>query len=84
VCVIPTPSALKFMDTPRLTELTGQPVRYDYKQPRRTRRTATPADAITVAPATFKTIRWAHSASDTPALGILNEAIGLGLPIGLS
>jgi hypothetical protein len=25
--------------------------------------------------------KWAHGSSDTLALGILNEAIGLGLPI---
>lgn len=30
VCVIATPSALKFMDTDRLAELTGHPVRSDY------------------------------------------------------
>jgi hypothetical protein len=35
-----------------------------------------------VAPATFNTInKWSSGASDTLALGILNEAIGLGIPI---
>jgi hypothetical protein len=48
---------------------------------RRTRRPA-PPDAIVVAPATFNTInKWAYGISDTLALGLLNEAIGLGLPI---
>jgi phosphopantothenoylcysteine synthetase/decarboxylase len=81
VCVIATPSALKFMDLSTLSELTGHVVRYDYKQPDEPD-VLPPADAIAVAPATFNTInKWAHGSSDTLALGILNEAIGLGLPI---
>jgi phosphopantothenoylcysteine synthetase/decarboxylase len=81
VCVIATPSALKFMDTAQLAELTGHVVRSEYKQPDEPD-VLPPADAIAVAPATFNTInKWAHGTSDTLALGILNEAIGLGLPI---
>ena len=81
VCVIATPSALKFMDIPPLTELTGHVVRYDYKQPEEPD-VLPPADAMAVAPATFNTInKWAHGTSDTLALGLLNEAIGLGIPI---
>jgi hypothetical protein len=35
-----------------------------------------------VAPATFNTInKWAAGISDTLALGLLNEALGLGLPV---
>lgn len=79
VCVIATPSALKFVDVPTLSELTGHVVRYDYKQPDEPD-VLPPADAIAVAPATFNTInKWAYGSSDTLALGILNEAIGLGL-----
>src|SRR5215510_10655650 len=41
-----------------------------------------PATAFAAAPATFNTInKWAAGISDTLALGLLNEAIGLGLPI---
>jgi phosphopantothenoylcysteine synthetase/decarboxylase len=81
VCVLATPSALKFMDLPRLAEMTGHVVRYDYKQPNEPD-VLPPANAIAVAPATFNTInKWAHGTSDTLALGILNEAIGLSLPI---
>ncbi|MEV6983907.1 flavoprotein [Sphaerisporangium sp. NPDC051017] len=41
-----------------------------------------PADAMAVVPATFNTInKWAGGISDTLALGLLNEAIGLGLPL---
>lgn len=81
VCVIATPSALKFMDVPALAELTGHVVRYDYKQPEEPD-VLPPANAMAVAPATFNTInKWAHGTSDTLALGLLNEAIGLGIPI---
>ena len=81
VCVIATPSAVKFMDVPTINELTGHVVRYDYKQPDEAD-ALPPADAIAVAPATFNTInKWAYGSSDTLALGILNEAIGLDLPM---
>jgi phosphopantothenoylcysteine decarboxylase len=40
------------------------------------------AAAITVVPATFNTInKWVAGISDTFALGLLNEAIGLKVPI---
>jgi len=81
VCVIATPSALKFIDTARLSELTGHAVRSDYKQPHEPDEFP-PPDAIVVAPATFNTInKWARGTSDTLALGVLNEGLGLGLPI---
>ena len=80
VCVIATPSALKFMDTDKLAELTGHVVRYDYKQPDEPDILPLP-DAMVVAPATFNTMnKWAYGSSDTLGLGLLNEAIGLGLP----
>ncbi|MEV4757323.1 flavoprotein [Micromonospora sp. NPDC049559] len=81
VCVVATPSALKFMDVAPLVELTGHPVRSDYKRPDEPD-VLPPADAMVVAPATFNTInKMAYGNSDTLALGLLNEAIGLGLPI---
>ncbi|MFI6079211.1 flavoprotein [Actinoplanes sp. NPDC051343] len=81
VCVIATPSAVKFMDLPALGQLTGHPVRYDWKQPDEPD-VLPPADAFVIAPATFNTInKMATGASDTLALGLLNEAIGMRLPI---
>jgi hypothetical protein len=69
VCVVATPSALMFTDTGTLSELTGRPVRYDYKQPDEPD-AFPPADAFVVAPATFNTInKWANGISDTLALG---------------
>ncbi len=81
VCVVATPEAMKFLDAPVLAELTGHPVRSQYKQPDEPD-VLPPADAFVVAPATFNTInKWARGISDTLALGLLNEATGQGLPI---
>jgi phosphopantothenoylcysteine synthetase/decarboxylase len=81
VCVIATPSALKFLDADPLANLTGHVVRHDYKRPEEPD-VLPPADAMVVAPATFNTVnKWAYGNSDTLALGLLNEAIGLGLPL---
>jgi len=56
-------------------------VRYDYKQPDEPD-VLPPADAMVVAPAIFNTVnKWAAGISDTLALGLLNEAVGLGLPL---
>ncbi len=81
VCVIATPSALKFLDPARLAAMTGHPVRSDYKQPDEPD-VLPPADAFVVAPATFNTVnKLAAGISDTLALGLLNEAIGAGQPV---
>lgn len=81
VCVIATPDGTKFLDAPKLAELTGHPVRVQYKHPDEPD-VLPPPDALVVAPATFNTInKLAGGISDTLALGLLNEAIGLGLPI---
>jgi flavoprotein len=81
VCVVATPAGTKFLDSERLSELTGHPVRSQYKQPDEPD-VLPPADAFVVAPATFNTVnKWAQGSSDTLALGLLNEALGLGLPI---
>jgi hypothetical protein len=81
VCVIATPSALKFIDTDRLEALTGHVVRHEYKLPDEPD-VLPPADAIAVVPATFNTInKWVNGISDTFALGLLNAAIGLETPV---
>jgi hypothetical protein len=80
-CVILTPDAVKFADMAPLAELTGYPVRVQYKHPDEPD-VLPPADAFVVAPATFNTFnKMAAGASDTLALGLLNEGIGAGLPI---
>ncbi|MGB8202491.1 MAG: flavoprotein [Pseudonocardiaceae bacterium] len=81
VCVIATPMALRFIDQPALETQTGHPVRSDYKQPG-SPDVLPPADAIVVGGASFNTInKWAAEISDTLALGLLTEGIGLGLPL---
>ena len=81
VCVIATPSALKFINRDTLAAITGHAVRYDYKQPDEPDVLPAP-DAFVIAPATFNTVnKMASGVSDTLALGMLNEAIGLPLPI---
>src|SRR5205809_3525062 len=81
VCVVATPAAVKFIDIKELTSLTGHVVRHDYKQPDEP--DVLPlADAMALVPATFNTInKWAAGISDTLALGLLNEAIGMQLPV---
>jgi len=80
-CVIATPSARKFIHADQLADASGHVVRYEFKQPDEPDALA-PPDAVIVAPATFNTInKWAAGISDTLALGLLNEGVGLGLPI---
>jgi phosphopantothenoylcysteine synthetase/decarboxylase len=80
-CVIASPSARKFIRADRLAEVSGHIVRHEYKQPDE-KDVLPPPDAVVVAPATFNTInKWAAGISDTLALGMLNEAVGLELPI---
>ncbi|MFF5232479.1 flavoprotein [Dactylosporangium sp. NPDC000521] len=81
VCVVATPDGLKFIDADTLRELTGFPVRSQYKDPDEPD-VLPPADAFVVAPATFNTVnKLAAGISDTLALGLLNEGIGLGRPV---
>jgi phosphopantothenoylcysteine decarboxylase len=81
VCVIATPNAVPWLDVDRLAAQTGQPVRSMPRHPDDPASLPT-ADAVAVVPATFNTInKWAAGISDTFALGVLNEALGLGLPV---
>ncbi|MEU8825972.1 flavoprotein [Streptomyces sp. NPDC048636] len=80
VGVIATPQGLGFIDTRAVEAQTGYPIRSAWRSPGDPR-PLPPPDAIAVAPATFNTInKWAAGISDTLALGILNEAYGLGVP----
>jgi hypothetical protein len=82
--LIATPAALDFLDVRELEAQTGHPVRSEYRKPGNTDsgRSLPKADAIIVAPATYNTInKWANGISDNFALGILAEAVGLGIPV---
>jgi phosphopantothenoylcysteine synthetase/decarboxylase len=81
VCVVATPDALKFLDVPRLAELTGHPVRHRYKWPGEPD-VLPDAEAMIVAPATVNTTnKWAAGIADTLALGLLVEGLGKDVPI---
>jgi len=81
VCVIATPDGTKFLDADELAELTGHPVRVHFKDPDEPD-VLPPPDALVIARATFNTInKLAAGISDTLALGLTNEAVGLGLPV---
>ncbi|MFG1998846.1 flavoprotein [Spirillospora sp. NPDC048911] len=81
VRVIATPMGVKFLDVERLAALTGGPVRTDFRLPHETSNGLPPADAIVVAPATFNTInKWALGITDTVAVGMLCEHVGMGVP----
>ncbi|MFC5718997.1 flavoprotein [Streptomyces gamaensis] len=87
VCAILTPSAHRWAreDThgaiEALEALTGHPVRWQYKLPSQPDVLPAP-DAMLVAPLTSNTLnKWAAGISDTLALGLITEGIGLGLPI---
>lgn len=86
VCVILTPSAFRWAsedaegEVEALEHLTGHPVRWQYKLPSQPDVHPSP-DAILVAPLTSNTLnKWAAGTSDTLALGLITEAIGLRIP----
>ena len=81
VCVIATPQAVSWIDAQVLAEQTSYPVRSTHRHPDDPD-VLPPANAVAVVPATFNTInKWAAGISDTFALGILNETLGLGIPV---
>ena len=81
VCVIATPDAVRFFDGGRVALMTGHPVRTAFKDPDQPDVLPAP-DVLLLAPATFNTInKLAAGISDTLALALLNEAIGLRRPM---
>lgn len=89
VCLTLTPSAYRWASQDpqgdftldELRELTGRVVRHEYKLPSQADAFPDP-DAFLVAPLTSNTLnKWAAGISDTLALGLITEGIGLGLPI---
>ena len=79
--MIATPQAVSWIDMQGLAEQTGYPVRATHRKPDDPD-SLPDADAVAVVPASFNTInKWAAGISDTFALGVLNEALGLGLPV---
>jgi len=82
-CLVLTPTAARWLDgdLPGLAAQTGHPVRSAYKLPGE-EDVLPPADAMLIGPATFNMInQWAAGLSETLALGLINEAIGLAIPL---
>jgi phosphopantothenoylcysteine decarboxylase len=81
VYAVPTEMAASWLDLIHLAELTGHPVRVRPRRPDETDELPA-ADAVLVAPVTFNTLnKWAAGINDTLALGLLNELLGLKVPI---
>ena len=82
-CLVLTPTAARWLtdDLAGLAGQTGHPVRSAYKMPGE-EDVLPPADAMLIAPATFNMInQWAAGLSETLALGLINEAIGLDIQL---
>jgi Flavoprotein len=81
-CLVLTPTARWLEgDLPGLAAQTGHPVRSAYKLPGE-QDVLPPADAMLIGPATFNMInQWAAGLSETLALGLINEALGMGIPL---
>jgi hypothetical protein len=78
---IPTETAASWLDLDRLADVTGHQVRVRPRMPDETDDLPA-ADAVLLAPATFNTLnRWAAGINDSLALGLLNELLGLQVPI---
>ncbi|MFI7550383.1 flavoprotein [Micromonospora sediminimaris] len=81
VCLTATPTAATWIDREALAAQTGYPVRVEWRKPGEPE-PHPPATAVAVVPATFNVInKWAQGINDTLALGILNEALGAGIPV---
>lgn len=76
-----SPTAASWVDVDNLAKISGHPVRVESRGPHESDPLPS-ADAIVAAPLTFNALnKWAAGISDTLAGGILNEALGLGIPV---
>ena len=81
VVVFSTPAGTRFVDPAELEQLTGEPVRCEYRMPG-TGKAAPPADAVLACPLTFNSVnKFAHGHADNFAVGLLCEMLGYGVPV---
>ena len=91
VCLILSPSAHRWVtedpdpelgfELDALAELTGHPVRHQYKLPSQAD-VLPPPDALLVAPLTCNSLnKWGAGISDSLALGLATEFMGMGRPV---
>jgi len=81
VVVFSTPAGIRFVDPAELEQLTGEPVRSEYRMPG-TGTPVPPADAVLACPLTFNSVnKFAHGHADNFAVGLLCEMAGSGVPV---
>jgi len=79
--VFSTPTGTRFIDLGELEQLTGEPVRSEYRLPG-TGKAAPTADAVLACPLTFNSVtKFAHGHADNFAAGLLCEMAGYGVPV---
>jgi phosphopantothenoylcysteine synthetase/decarboxylase len=81
VYVVATPAARSWLDEDAVRQVTGVPVRTDYRAPEQPKQIPA-ADSVVVCPATFNTVnKWAAGVADNYAMGVLCEVVGYGVPM---
>ena len=81
VTVVTSTNAVAWVDVPALARASGQEVVVRSRRPDEPRRRPRPAVVLAV-PATFNTLnKLRQGISDTPALAVLNDAVGMRLPL---
>src|SRR5690348_10305230 len=76
-----TPTGTRFIDAAELEELTGEPVRSEYRIPG-AGNPLPAADAVLACPLTFNSVnKFAHGHADNFAVGLLCEMTGYGVPV---
>jgi phosphopantothenoylcysteine synthetase/decarboxylase len=81
VLAFSTPAGAQFADQNALQQLTGEPVRSEYRMPG-TAKDLPRADAVLACPLTFNSVnKFAHGHADNFALGLLCELIGYETPV---
>ncbi|ADH67076.1 MULTISPECIES: flavoprotein [Nocardiopsis] len=80
VVCLSTPTGARFHDPAELEELTGEPVRVEYRMPG-TGAGLPPADLVLACPLTFNSVnKFASGHADNFAVGLLCEMVGYEVP----
>jgi phosphopantothenoylcysteine synthetase/decarboxylase len=81
VLVFSTVVGSRFIDPAELEQITGEPVRWEYRMPG-TGKGVPPADAVLACPLSFNSVnKFAHGHADNFAIGLLCEMTGYGVPV---
>lgn len=81
VAVFSTPAGTRFADMAELERLTGEPVRWEYRQLGASSRMP-PAEVVLACPLSFNSVnKFAHGHADNFALWLLCEMAGYGVPV---